>query len=1021
MGTPNPFGDQPPMDNPFGMAGGGMNPYMTQQYAYNQYGGMPAANPYAAGFNNMGMGQPQANMFGYNDPYGQYGGQMAQMNTNTYSVPSNNMPQNAGAALFGVGAPTTTAAPNAGAALFGGAPAPPAEANPFGGPAVSSAAAPAAVPAQLTGGGGAEVNPFADAAPPAAATPPVTMFSPLGGSAVGTPHRGSISAGAEVTAAAEEANPFSDDVSTPVPASITSPPLESNPFADNSSPAPVPAPTESENPFGDVAPQSATPPAPAVLAKQDSALSVRSNASVASAAAQAAVKEMVGGLDVSTADMIDKVDNAATPTLPKKAESAESSETESDTESESGDKNKVADDDDEEEDDDEEVETPVKAEKVEIAPPAAESDDESESETADVPAAETVEAEEVPEPPQEVERDPEPESPVQPAPVAAPVPAPAPAAAPGLMTGGTAAGLFNDAGPGSLAVGGTGAGLFSGGEQSAEPAKPGLSTGHAIFTDAPSVPDIQSTGAAIFGIGDESAAGSTGAAIFDIQAPTAQPCHGEMRGWDEAFDKKFDTASTAVMNPNVAFDAFGAEVVKPTPFGYPGVDPTQDDTAFCDSFGMASLEADLNNPFKADALPGPGGSKSGDGESPDSILFEADTSKPLDPWPGLTYDGDGWEMFIRHPPKKKITAQRYWKKVWVRIVMQADTPAVLLFNHKDDKDPIQELPLQAAYSVSEISHQVFDQFTKVFTIKLQYIFYKERAGIRPGQVTKMQKLTDKIGALAKAVEDADLKGVKHFASDMKKLGVPLEHAPQISELIKLASFSYDDMNMFTRIIEEKLFRIAVNRDKALTYKTEECQLTAVEELIVDQDEDGHVSKKICRVRVFFLSFLTDMPTVELGVNDMTRIGKEVVGRHDILPVPTEQWIRYEDIEFHHVVDKKAFEEEDHILRFQPPDACYIEVMRFRCRPPRARELPVQARCSFSIINKKVEIRADVMVPYHATKAWGQVPCEDVTVRIPIPEAWVYQFRNEKLDVTMGKVRKVFTLLLIQSSQQQTIF
>ena len=58
---------------------------------------------------------------------------------------------------------------------------------------------------------------------------------------------------------------------------------------------------------------------------------------------------------------------------------------------------------------------------------------------------------------------------------------------------------------------------------------------------------------------------------------------------------------------------------------------------------------------------------------------------------------------------------------------------------------------------------------------------------------------------------------------------------------------------------------------------------------------------------------------------------------------------------------------------------------------------------FQVINKKVEIRADVMVPYHATKAWGQVPCEDVCIRIPIPEAWVYQFRNEKLDVSMGKV------------------
>ena len=57
-----------------------------------------------------------------------------------------------------------------------------------------------------------------------------------------------------------------------------------------------------------------------------------------------------------------------------------------------------------------------------------------------------------------------------------------------------------------------------------------------------------------------------------------------------------------------------------------------------------------------------------------------------------------------------------------------------------------------------------------------------------------------------------------------------------------------------------------------------------------------------------------MPDVELGVNDITRMGLEVVGRHDILPIPTEQWIRYEDIEFHSNVDKKEFEANDHIIK-----------------------------------------------------------------------------------------------------------
>lgn len=121
----------------------------------------------------------------------------------------------------------------------------------------------------------------------------------------------------------------------------------------------------------------------------------------------------------------------------------------------------------------------------------------------------------------------------------------------------------------------------------------------------------------------------------------------------------------------------------------------------------------------------------------------------------------------------------------MRIVMQGDNPCVQLFENKDAKDAFQEVPLQATYSLSEVAHQVFDQYTKIFTLKLQFVSYKERAGIRPGQVSKLEKLTGKIGFLAKAVEDADLKGVKEFASDMKKLGIPMEHAPQVRKLVKI--------------------------------------------------------------------------------------------------------------------------------------------------------------------------------------------------------------------------------------------
>jgi len=77
-------------------------------------------------------------------------------------------------------------------------------------------------------------------------------------------------------------------------------------------------------------------------------------------------------------------------------------------------------------------------------------------------------------------------------------------------------------------------------------------------------------------------------------------------------------------------------------------------------------------------------------------------SQPLEEFPRVNYSGDGWAMELRQPNKKKITAHRFWKKIFVKITYQGENPVLQLYNTKDDKDPFQELPLQPSYSVSDI-------------------------------------------------------------------------------------------------------------------------------------------------------------------------------------------------------------------------------------------------------------------------------------------------------------------------------
>jgi hypothetical protein len=93
--------------------------------------------------------------------------------------------------------------------------------------------------------------------------------------------------------------------------------------------------------------------------------------------------------------------------------------------------------------------------------------------------------------------------------------------------------------------------------------------------------------------------------------------------------------------------------------------------------------------------------------------------------------------------------------------------------------------------------------------------------------------------------------------------------------VKLGSQSYDEMKQFSVSIEEALFKLPTHRDRAMNYKTEEIQVTTVDEYYVEQDVFGVVTRQIARVRVMFLSFLNGLAEIEMGVNDLRRQGKEV--------------------------------------------------------------------------------------------------------------------------------------------------
>ena len=337
------------------------------------------------------------------------------------------------------------------------------------------------------------------------------------------------------------------------------------------------------------------------------------------------------------------------------------------------------------------------------------------------------------------------------------------------------------------------------------------------------------------------------------------------------------------------------------------------------------------------------------------------------------FEDEGWSLMLRQPTKKKLTGNRYWKTIFVRLVQQNDGPVLKLYHSKDDKDTFQELPLQPCYSMSDIALQHYDQYGKIHTLKIQYVFYRERVGIRTEKITPT------------------------FVKNMKpKANMILDHSPQISELLKFGSLDEEMVLSFVQEVEDALMRMVAHREKTLSYQKDEVIVDVIDEYKATIDVAGHIVNQKGRVRIFCLSFVTGMPFVELGVNDRRRKGREVVGRHDIIPIKTEEWIKPENIEFHCSAKPEEYEK-DGTIKFHPLDACHFELMRFRVRLRDNKELPLQVRVMRDIKERHVEYRCDVVCTgYHAySKKHGQFPCEDIEIRFPIPDCWIYLFRYER--------------------------
>lgn len=343
---------------------------------------------------------------------------------------------------------------------------------------------------------------------------------------------------------------------------------------------------------------------------------------------------------------------------------------------------------------------------------------------------------------------------------------------------------------------------------------------------------------------------------------------------------------------------------------------------------------------------------------PDDTVDGEDDDQEMPYKPAHMSTQDGWPMLLRIPEKKNIMSSRHWGPIFVRL---SDSGKLKLFYEKGLDKPFKEFQLNAQLELSDHKLQNYEENSRVHSLSLDHVVYKEKRKIQPK--------------------------------------VSVVHVPIKEQLVKLGAIDYQDFLSFRHALKEMLAGVLPEVDSSpVTYSEEQVQVEVLDNFYgVVSKGDHRILQQLVTTQVSFLAFLTDTPTCHLGLNDVQVKGKEVVSRHDIIPNTTTRWIRLRDCLLHDCADQTEFNKSRRIT-FEPPSGRRFQLLRYRTAYAE-KTLPFTLRTVVSVRGAEVELQSWLIMSTGFSSnrdLLALIPCENVTIRYPVPEIWAKNFRRESV-------------------------
>uniref|UniRef100_A0A8B9PUL2 Stonin-1 n=1 Tax=Apteryx owenii TaxID=8824 RepID=A0A8B9PUL2_APTOW len=305
---------------------------------------------------------------------------------------------------------------------------------------------------------------------------------------------------------------------------------------------------------------------------------------------------------------------------------------------------------------------------------------------------------------------------------------------------------------------------------------------------------------------------------------------------------------------------------------------------------------------------------------------------------------DGWPFMLRIPEKKNMMSSRQWGPIYLKVLPGG---ILQMYYEKGLEKPFKEFQLQPHCKLSEPKLESYNVSGKIHTVKIECVSYTEKRKYHPK--------------------------------------VEVIHEPEAEQMLKLGTTDYNDFTDFLVTVEEELMKLPSISKQKRNYEEQEMTLEVVDNFWGKITKaEGKLVESAVITHIYCLCFVNGSTDCFLTLNDL-----ELQKRDEHYFEKEKKWIDILDYHFHNCVKTQEFEQ-SRIIKFTPPDACRLELMRFKTQY-NGQDLPFFVKAAVVVQGAYIELQAFINMSSTAlipTRLPSVKYCENVMIRFPVPAQWI---------------------------------